>query len=369
MFGEIAYDLTESFELSLALRWDQEDRKVKNKVPNVAASGLNVNTLDPVTFEPGPINPGFLANPGGIPDRSRTFDQLQPKLTARWSASDNVNLYASYGIGFRSGGFNSLGSADLLNLWFNTGFGGAGEAVDAQLVISDQYDKEVSTAFEIGMKSEWLDSRLRVNAAVFNTDVDDNQFFEFFAGPFGILRVVTTIDELNIRGFEADVAFQATDVFSVFGGIGVLDSEIEENVNRPLSVGNPVPQAPERTYNLGAQLDVPIGNRFDLFARADWQYVDDTWFHTLQGEQTPNIWQAFFFPGITTDFSQSKRDAFDTINLRIGLEAESWTLAAWARNLTDEEYLEEVIPAPEFGGSFLHQARGSSYGIDLKYRF
>lgn len=369
VFGELAYDMSDSFELSLALRWDQEDRKVKNKVPNVAASGLNLNTLDPVTFQPGPINPGYLTNPTGIPDRSRTFDQLQPKLTARWSASDNVNLYASYGVGFRSGGFNSLGSADLLNLWFNTGFGGAGDAVNAQLVINDEYEKEVSTAFEVGIKMNLLDSRLRLNASVFNTDVDDNQFFEFFAGPFGILRVVTTIDELNIQGFETDFAWQASDMISVFGGIGLMDSEIEKNINRPLSVGNSVPQAPEETYNLGVQLDVPVGN-MEMYARLDWQHVGDMWFHTLQTEPVPNIWRAF--PGFgqpSTDFSKSKRDAYDTLNLRIGLDADSWAVTAWARNLTDEKYLEEVIPAPEFGGSFNHQARGASYGLDLKYRF
>ncbi len=368
-FGEVAYDLSDSMEVSLALRWDQEDRKVRNKVPNVPASGLNVNTLDPVTFQPGPINPGFVANPSGIPDRSRKFDQLQPKLTVRWSAADNVNAYASYGIGFRSGGFNSLGSADLLRFWFNAGSGGPGEAVDAQLLINDEYEKEVSKAFEIGVKTEWLDSRLRVNAAVFNTDVEDNQFFEFFAGPFGILRVVTTIDEMNIRGFETDFEFLATERFSVFGGLGLMDSEIEKNINRPLSVGNPVPQSPEQTYNLGFQFDVPFSADVNLFIRTDWQYVGDMWFHTLQGEQTPNIWQAFFFPGITTDFSQSKRDSFETVNMRVGFEAEEWTLTAWARNLTDERYLEEVIPAPEFGGSFLHQAAGSSFGVDLKYRF
>ncbi len=362
VFGELAYDMSDSFELSLALRWDQEDRKVKNKVPNVAASGLNINNAA------GPINPGYLTNPTGIPDRSRKFDQLQPKLTARWSASDNVNLYASYGVGFRSGGFNSLGSADLLNLWFNTGFGGAGEAVNAQLVINDEYEKEVSTAFEVGIKTDLLDSRLRLNASVFNTDVDDNQFFEFFAGPFGILRVVTTIDELNIQGFETDFAWQASEMISVFGGIGLMDSKIEKNLNRPLSVGNSVPQAPEETYNLGIQFDVPVGN-MDMYVRADWQHVGEMWFHTLQTEPVPNIWRAFGFGPVSTDFSKSKRDAYDTLNLRIGLDAESWSVTAWARNLTDEKYLEEIIPAPEFGGSFNHQARGATYGLDLKYRF
>ena len=176
---------------------------------------------------------------------------MQPKLTVRWAAADNVTAYASWGIGFRSGGFNNLGSSALLNFWFNAGNGGPGEAVNAELVINDEYEKEVSNAFELGVKTTWLDNRLTLNAAVFNTDVEDNQFFEFFAGPFGILRVVTTIDEMYIRGIEADFNWQATDVFSLYGGFGFLDSEIEQNVNRPLSVGNDAPQATERDVQPG----------------------------------------------------------------------------------------------------------------------
>ncbi len=369
LFGELAYDFTDSFELALAVRYDEEDRKVSNNVPNVQASGLNINTLDPVTGEPGPINPGLVANPGGIPDRSRTFEQFQPKLTARWSATDNLTMFASYGIGFRSGGFNNLGTSDLLNFWFNAGSGGPGEAVDAQLVINDEYDKEVSNAFELGVKTTWLDDRLQVNASLFRTDVEDNQFFEFFAGPFGILRVVTTIDEMYIQGFEADFNWLATDYLSVFGGVGLLDSEIEKNINRPLSVGNEVPQAPGETFNLGGQLNLPIGGDLEFFARADYQHVGEMWFHTLQGEETPTIWQAFFGPGFAQNFSRAKRDSYGTLNLRAGIQGDRWSLIAWARNLTQEEYLEEVIPAPEFGGSFIHPAARRGYGVDFQYDF
>ncbi len=371
-FGEVSFDVGESSELSLALRWDQEDRTVSNKVPNVTASGLNIHTLDPVTFLPGPINPGFEDNPGGIPDRSRTFDQLQPKVTWRWTASDEVNVYASWGIGFRSGGFNSLGSSDLIEFWFNTGLPDVYDnPVNAQLVINDTYEKEVSSSFELGVKSEWLDRRLRLNAAVFSTDVEDNQFFEFFAGPFGLLRVVTTIDETKISGFEADFNFLATDNFSMFGGIGFLNSEIEENVNRPLSVGNDVPQAPDETYNLGAQLEFPMGNDMNFYARVDFQHVGEMWFHTLQGEATPTIWDAFNGGGgfITQDFSKTQRDAYNTVNLRIGLEGERWSATVWGRNITDEKYLEEVIPAAEFGGSFIHPATTATYGADFSLRF
>ena len=367
VFGQLQYDLSDTIELSLALRYDREERTVDNQVPNVSASGLNINTLD-ANFQPGPINPGLANNPGGIPSRSRNFNQLQPKVTLNWAASDNVNLYGSYGVGFRSGGFNSLGSRDLLNLWFNTGFGGAGEVVGAGLSINDEYDKEVSTNFEIGLKSTLLENRLAFNASIFTTTVDDNQFFEFFAGPFGLMRVVTTIEEIQIQGIEADFNFAANDYLTIFGGVGILDSEIKENRNRPLTVGNDVPQAPEQTYNFGAAFEYPVGN-MTLFARADWQYVGKTWFHTLQGEQTPTIWQAFFGPGILQDFTNSQRDSYNTLNLRLGLQTENWSITAWGRNITDESYLEEVIPAPEFGGSFNHQSAGDSYGLEVAYRF
>lgn len=371
VFGEVGFDVGDSSEISLAVRWDQEDRKVRNKVPNVTASGLNINTLD-ANFLPGPINPGFLANPGGIPDRSRTFDQIQPKVSWRWAANDLVNVYASWGIGFRSGGFNSLGSSDLLELWFNTGQPPLLlNPVNAQLVIEDTYDKEVSSSFELGVKTQWLDRRLRLNAAVFSTDVDDNQFFEFFAGPFGLMRVVTTIDETTISGFEVDFNWLASENLSIFGGIGFLDSEIKKNVNRPLSVGNKVPQAPDETYNLGAQLEFPLRKDINIYARVDYQHVGDMWFHTLQGEATPTIWDGLFGTGglVTQDFSKTRRDAYDTVNLRIGIEGGRWSATVWGRNITDEEYLEEVIPAVEFGGSFIHPAQTATYGADFSYRF
>ena len=370
-FGEVSFDLGDTMELSIAARWDQEDRTVKNKVPAVSASGLNINTLDS-NFQPGPINPAYDANFTPIPDRSRTFDQFQPRVSWRWSATETVNVYASWGIGFRSGGFNSVGSEDLINFWFNDGLPPLYQnPVNAGLTIRDDYDKEVSNSFEVGVKTEWLDRRLRINAAVFDTTVDDSQFFEFFAGPFGLLRVVTTIDETNITGFEADFNWLLTDSLSVYGGLGLLDSEIKENVNRPLSVGNNVPQAPEETYNLGAQFDFNLTSTIGFFARIDWAHVGDMWFHTLQGEATPTIWDALNGGGgfITSDMSRAKRDAFDTVDLRVGIEGENWEVTAWGRNITDEEYLEEVIPAPEFGGSFIHPARTQTYGVDLTYRF
>jgi iron complex outermembrane receptor protein len=38
-------------------------------------------------------------------------------------------------------------------------------------------------------------------------------------------------------------------------------------------------------------------------------------------------------------------------------------------NITDEDYLEEVIPAPEFGGSFIHVGTKDRWGLEFTYRF
>ena len=57
------------------------------------------------------------------------------------------------------------------------------------------------------MKSDWLNQRLRVNAAVFHTEIEDNQFFNFYAGPFGLLRLVS-----KFRNRDSDVNGDAAHV-------------------------------------------------------------------------------------------------------------------------------------------------------------
>lgn len=374
-FGQVEYDLNKQWELSVALRYDNESRDVTNNVPNVSASGLNVNTI--VNGQVGPINPAFNANPNGIPQRSNSFSQWQPKVTLSYAASSDVNLYGSYGVGFRSGGFNSIGTEATLDFWFNaSGNGTPGDAVDAQLLVADDYAKEVTTSFELGAKTTWLDGDLKVNTALFNTNVEDNQFFEFFAGPFGLLRAVTTIDELDLQGFEIDFDYALTDDFRVFGGAGFIDSEIVENRNRPLSVGNEAPQTPDKSYTLGFSFNQELTSDILMSARVDYQYTGETNFHTLQGEQTPTIWDFFGTLGggvppgpHPQDFSNATREAYSTVNARIAFMGENWEVALWGKNLTDEQYLQEVIPAPEFGGSFIHPSALKAYGIDFTYNF
>jgi len=382
VFGSVEFDIGDRHTLSLAARYDEEDREVSNKVPNVLSSN---------NFGGGsPINPAYDGSlTDTIPDRDESFSEFQPKLSWRWAIADDASVYASYGVGFRSGGFNNIGSQALVESQY------AGIPT-RPANLRDEYDKEVSSSFELGLKSEWFDNRLRVNAAVFHTEVEDSQFFNFLAGGFGILRVVTNIDEVTIQGAEIDFLAAVTSGLSVYGALGLIDSEIDKNKNRPYTEGNDAPLIPDMTGNLGVQWVTPMTSGMDLVARLDWRYVGETWFSTVQNDTTINaftdvsatyqaiggafgdVTQQPPGPGIpaggilgfgTSNYGKGQRDAYDTINLRIGLEAENWTVTAWGNNILDEDYLEEVIPAPEFGGYFIHPAKGESYGLDIIYNF
>ena len=97
----------------------------------------------------------------------------------------------------------------------------------------DDYKKEVAKAAEIGLKAELLDRTLSLNLAAYHTKVEDMQIFNFLAGPFGLLRVVTNVDEATLQGVEADLRWRANQYVNLFAGVGLLDTEIDRYDGRP----------------------------------------------------------------------------------------------------------------------------------------
>ena len=69
------------------------------------------------------------------------------------------------------------------------------------------------------------------------------------------------------------------------------------------------------------------------------------------------------------DYSVSRRDTFGVMDLRVGIEGENWSVTAWAENLFNEKYLNEVITAVEFGGSFISPGGRQRFGVELGYKF
>ena len=358
-FGSVDYAASDQFKAGVALRYDVEDRSTSNLVPNV---------FDPITG--AKINPVLPAT-GGIADKSASFKQLQPKVTLSYTPNSSTNIYANWGIGFKSGGFNNTGSSALVNSNFNIPEIGAG------VTINDQFRKERSSAFEAGIKGSLFDNRVTFDLAGYYTRITDMQFFEFFVGSFGLLRVVSNIDKVDVKGVEFNTTAKIVDGWKLFGSVNLTDSKIKANASRPYTVGNKSPYTADYTINLGSQIDAPLNDSVDLVMRADYRITGPTWFHTVQDQTRSTIFSqllpisALALPGFVgnANYSVAKRDAYGVLNLRFGLEGENWNLTAFADNMLDRKYINEAIPAIEFGGSFISPGARRLIGVEAGYKF
>ncbi len=367
VFGQLQYDIVQGVEGSVALRYDSEDRSVHNLIPTAARTQY-IDFNGPPYTGGAPLNPGLdpTLNPAGITDKSKTYSQLQPKVGLRWTIDPSWTVYGDWGVGFKSGGFNNQGSKATIDAFINPVRVAAGFA---PVKIDDDYKKEKSSEFELGAKGRLFDGRLTVDASIYDNTVDDMQFFEFFVGPFGLLRVVSNINRVKLDGAELGLAFRATPELTLDGSAAYTYSRIEKNAVRPDTVGNKSPYTPDYTWNIGAQFDHPLREDLKLHARLDVRGVGPTWFHVVQDQPNPSVFELSYGALGRADYSTTQRDAYTTVDLRIGVEHRGWTLTAYAQNLFDERYLSEVIPAPEFGGSFASPAEGGRYGVELGYRF
>lgn len=316
LFGQAAYDLTDKLEISAALRYDAEDRENTNIVPGGPAAPL-----------------GFV--------RTASFERLQPRVSLRYEASDQLTAYATYGEGFRSGGFNPLGSrAAVINI----------DGV-VNTTVQDEFPAETSKSFEVGAKWSLFGGRLRGGAAAFSTVVENAHHFTFF--PFSLSRVITIVGENEVRGVEFDFNARLTDDLSVFGGAGLIDSEITRNDELPASVGNSFPYTPEHSLLLGAQYDRPLSAGLDLVARVEWTQAGEMWFEPAN---TPG----------------TARPVLDLVNARLGLQSEHWSATLFARNLLDESYNADTVvlnvpPASTF--NFVTRGTPRTIGVEISARF
>ncbi len=351
-FGSADWDVTSQLTASFGLRYDVEWRKDRSLVPaDYRQNYINVEQGGPANGVYYPLNPGLVTNPDGIPTKSKTFSQPQPKVSLRYTPMPSMTLYGSFGIGFKSGGFNRAGTQEMVA---NTA-----AATGSNVVMGDSYGKEVSYAFELGMKGRLFDRRLSYQLAFYQTYVDNMQYAEFFTNNQGQLRVVSNIDRVDLRGVELGVQLKVADWLSLTGGGTITDSKIKKNSARVDTAGNKSPYTPDYTAQLGATVNQPLTDTLSLTGNITTNFTGATWFSTVQDNYVPTIF------GASGYYAGAKRAAFTTTNLRVGVSGPHFELVAFARNLFKEDYLTEVSPAPEFGGSFVSQGPGRMFGGEL----
>ena len=320
VFGQGTYELSDKLTVTAGLRYTDDEKSLIVGNQNVDGFALVIGAASVQDYDP--IN---------VSD-----DQVGYELSANYKLDDSTSLFARYANGFRA---QSIQARDVA-------FEGAPSVAEAETINS----------VEFGFKSDLLDNSLRLNAAVFYYTVDDIQFSAIGGGANNTALI--NADKGSAYGFEIDATYIVNDNLVLTAGYSYNKTEIEDNGlsvfpcganadfgpnctvtdpmtndNRALIDGNPFPQAPETIFNFTARYSVPMGDDGELFAYTDWAF---------QGKTNLFLYESVEF----------QTDNNFEAGLRLGYEnfAHNYTVALFARNLTDEDNVKGAIDFNNFTG-------------------
>lgn len=259
IYGQADYAITDRLTGTLGLRYTDEKKDV-DFIPNPNPTAV---------FRFASSDIAAL----GIP-LSQSTKIWTPRFALRYDINDDMNVYASATRGFKSGGWNARGNT----------------AVETQ-----PFGPEKVWSYEVGMRSELLDRRLRLNATAFWTDVTDYQLPSAFNFPTDagdrIVFITGNFAGMEIKGIELEALALATERLTVFANIGIMDGkytklspEVQAQQADCIATGNPDscnrgiirgdgslarPQRqPDYTAVIGFDYAWPIGPNLELIPSA-----------------------------------------------------------------------------------------------------
>ena len=219
-YGELTFALTDQISITGGLRYSRDDKEAFQQ----GFSPFFNDTTD------------LLGNPIQALTGDEVFDSIDPRVVLEYEPNENLLLYASYSQAFRSGGFNQA-SIDLSDFVF---------------------DEERIRSGEIGVKSDFFNNRIRLNANVYASFVDDQQFT--FTNPVQPVTRFVANNDSQFIGFEIDGQFVVGDFLTASFSYAFLDAEADDFTN-PFT-GEPaagIDNAPRNSYAINLDYVRPVG--------------------------------------------------------------------------------------------------------------
>ena len=343
-FLHVALDLTERLSLSLGTR-HTEDRKAY--VPDQFSLGDASAGSAPGLFPPTwPLLEGFyLAPTGPLAAGERILDFTESRLDfgstdwsidLRYRLTDRMMAYATYSTGYKSGGFDQRF---------------VGPTPDR---LPSTYRPETVESFEVGLKADALNDRLRLNLALFDADYDDLQIIvreSFNPLTFNAGRA-------RVRGGELEIAWLPTADWNLNMSAGHIDaayrSLTDSAQNSGVGLDNRLVNAPEWSLALGAAYSMNLGRAGEVTTRLDWSWQDEQYNDAVN---SPEIRQSAYQ---LMSASIMWRDPDDR-----------WRVTLASRNLLDETYLVTGNSAFETAASYVESVYGRPREVllTLDYEF
>lgn len=267
--------------------------------------------------------------PGTTIQGDRKFDSLNPMVTVGYSVTPSINAYIKYSTGYRSGGFNTQSTPAN----FAAGF----EAEDVK-------------AWEMGLKSEFLGHRVRVNLAAFRNEYTDLQVDQARTPP--VFTDTLNAGSATVKGVELETVAVLGGGFSSNIFYSWLDADYQSYIDGGVELAaiRHMQNAPKSQVGVGLQYmarRLPIGNvvlNLDYYKRE----------HIYAGPKSDTL-----TPGY--DIWDARVQVAD-----IPAPRGSFRIAAWVKNLTNEVYRTSTTNLGVLVGQF---GPPRSIGVDMMYEF
>jgi iron complex outermembrane receptor protein len=316
VFGQIDYKVTDRLTATVGLRYSADDKSFHYDSLYSSDVGGPTFPLIPTT------------------DDSKNFDSLSGRLGLQYEVNDDINVYASYNRGYKSGGF----------------FGG--QTTDPAML--QPYADEVVNAYEIGLKSRLLGDMLTANFAAFFYDYEDLQVYTLVVDPLTSLTVqnFTNASNAEVSGFEAELASSPLDGLDLSLSASFLDATYKDfNSAGTDYSGNTLPNAPEVSLNGSARYQWAFFGG-DAEAQADVSYRSKVFYDTRNVERLSDGERTF-------------------VNLRLG-----WTpneggseFGIWGRNVFGETNISDIIPIEGLGFDLFSVGPRQTAGVYARFNY
>ncbi|GLV26770.1 TonB-dependent receptor [Sphingobium sp. Cam5-1] len=194
LFFQADYDITDKLRLTVGGRqtWDKKTTDYSLWAPELSTTRDN-DAIGPLV--------------GQVTGRAK-FKKFTPKVNLQYKFTPDILAYAQYSKGYNTGGFN----------------GRPGNLVTAV----QAYEPETMQAYEIGLKTELFNKRVRLNLSAFHNTLDEKQ--ENVLQVVGTTNVATTLNvaKAQYKGFEAELALAPMRGWTITGSVGYLDAKYKD---------------------------------------------------------------------------------------------------------------------------------------------
>ena len=347
VFGQGSYDLGERTRLTFGARYTDEEKDFDGENQSECRSTEDVRDPDCKRMRLD----------------TRGFTNTDVKLAINYDMSDDVTLYASYTTGFKSGA------------WSPDAFRAFGFDPEYKAVFLPVNEEEIKT-YEVGLRSNVWDNRLRLNITLFDNEYTNLQL----SGTVGQgLFTRFNVPEASTSGAELELTALLTQAWTVDFNIGYLEAGYDELSYRS-AVGISNPANPPSDGPIDDSADgilrsniIAGATGFSLKNAPRWTSGLSSTFRTSAAAGMPMAFTVDFAYqtdsfNVIANVPGIKREEAIITNLRfaIGGPEDLWAVALWVKNLDNQIYHATGVSG---GGGQVYASEPRTLGVDLTLRF